>query len=291
MTGFGRGAARRAGVSAQAEIRSLNHRYFEMTCRLPERLLGAEDRVRELLQRRLRRGKVTAVVTCAGRAAGGLPATIDLALAGRYAAMLRRMQRQLRLDGAIQVEHLLALPQVVTAVNGAAADPSAQWPSVAAALEAALRALMRSKEAEGRAIAGDLSARVRRIERYVRRIRRRMPSVVRRYRRRLQLLATQLSKGTVQLDRSRLELEVAMFARNCDVTEELTRLDAHIAAFRRLLVGGQREAGRQLDFIAQEMQREANTAGQKAQDAMISRRVIEVKSEIEKIREQVQNVE
>ncbi len=175
--------------------------------------------------------------------------------------------------------------------NGAAADPVSQWPSVGAALEAAMRALMRSKEAEGQAIAADLSARIQRIERGVRRIRRRMPLVVRRYRRRLQELAAQLSRGAVQLDRSRLELEVAMFARNCDVTEELTRLDAHIAAFRRLLVGGQQEAGRQLDFIAQEMQREANTSGQKAQDVLISRWVIEIKGEIEKIREQVQNVE
>jgi uncharacterized protein (TIGR00255 family) len=291
MTGFGRGTVRRDGGAAQVEIRSLNHRYFEMACRLPESLLSAEDRVRELLQRRLRRGKVTVAVTCAGRPPGGLPATIDLELAGRYAAVIRRLQRRLHLDGTIRVEQLLALPQVVTTTNGAAADPSVQWPAVGAALEAALRALLRSKEAEGRAIAEDLGTRVRRIAQHVQQIQGRMPLVVQRYRRRLQELASQLSRGTVQLDRSRLELEVAMFARNCDVSEELTRLDAHIVAFRRLLHGRQREAGRQLDFIAQEMQREANTAGQKAQDVQISRWVIEVKGEIEKIREQVQNVE
>jgi len=291
MTGFGRGVVKRSGAEAQAEIRSLNHRYFELNCRLPDSLLGCEDRVRELLQRRVRRGKVTASVTCAGRQRGNVPVTIDVALAERYAAAIRRLQRRLRLDAPVGIEQILSMPQVVTVASASSADPASQWPVVSAALDRALQALVCSKEAEGKAIAADLSRRVDRIERHVRQIRRRMPMVLRHYRQRLSRLSAQLSDGAVQLDRSRLELEVAMFARNCDVSEELTRLDAHIVAFRRLLTNGQQEVGRQLDFIAQEMQREANTSGQKAQDALISRWVIEVKGEVEKVREQVQNVE
>lgn len=286
MTGYGRSQQHRDGRTLSVEVRTVNHRFAEYSVRLPGELAPLEGRVRELLQQRIPRGSV--VLTVGGGGEGDAGPVIDRDRAARYLAQLRDLKRELGLKGGVDLRTLLALPGVVSA-GAAAADPGERWEWLAEAATAALDRLDEMRRREGRALQRELAGRVRRLTRLAGRIEalaRRRPA----QRRRLLQARVREIAGGLALDPARLAQEVALFAERADVTEELVRLRSHCAAFAAYLAGKQ-PAGRRLDFLLQEMNREANTIGSKAGDAAVSQLVVELKEQLEKMREQAQNVE
>jgi uncharacterized protein (TIGR00255 family) len=213
---------------------------------------------------------------------------VNKALASRYCQILTDLKRQLGVEDNISLSQIVSLPDVITC---APADIDAEkiWPQIKAALDGAIAKLIESRELEGSALHKDLSFRINAIGLLTKDIQQRAPAVVKKYKRDLEARIKEIA-GSVNLDNSRLETEVAIFAKNCDISEEITRTNAHIKNFK-VVLSSVCEAGRQLDFIAQELYREANTIGAKAQDINISKTVIKIKEQVEKIREQVQNVE
>jgi len=287
MTGFGRGAHTGAAYRVQVEIRSVNHRYREIVARVPRELPGLEEPIRARVAGEVARGRVDVFVT-----AEALPGTrttrIDTKLARRYHDALEALGRELGVAGGVELSLLASLPGVIALEEGAA-DTEACWRDVAPALDQALAALGAMRRAEGAALAADLEAAAERLGRRVEEVEARAPLVVEAYRARLVQRIQDLA-GDVSVDPDRLAAEVVVFADRADLTEELVRLRSHLAQFRAAL-GVDEPVGRKLDFLLQEMNREVNTIGAKAHDAELAGTVVEMKTEIERMREQVQNVE
>jgi len=284
MTGFGRSERRgRLGI-ASVELRSVNHRYLEVGCRLPDSLAGLEDSVRALVQQRVHRGKVTVTVTVQGRPT--VTATVSPSVARQYLVVLRHLQRQLKVPGMVTLEQLTALPGVLIP---AATDTLSAWRfPVLSAAKAALRQLVRGRQREGDILARALRGIAHRLERASAALAARAPHVVSEYQARLE---TRIRALTAQpLEPGRLEQEVALLATACDIAEERTRINAHVAHLRDLLAS-RVAVGRTLDFVAQELQREVNTVGSKANDVEVARLAIQMKGWVEQLREQAQNVE
>lgn len=288
MTGFGRGAARARWGRATVEIRTLNHRYWEFSGKLPDGLLVLEDRLRDAVHRAVRRGKITLSVVCEPQAARDGASCIDRHAAARAHRELTKLQRGLGLSGAVGLEHLLALPEVVRAERAPLHAPVV-WPTIRRALEVALQAVVTRRRAEGQALAREILRRVQAIQRGMQRIQKRAPVVIQEYQRRLEAGMRDLGGGRTA-DPDRLRQEVALYAESCDIAEEMVRLGCHLAAVAAAVTRGG-EVGRKLDFLTQEIYRELNTVGQKARDTTIAADVIHMKGETERIREQVQNVE
>ena len=283
MTGFGRSQRRHRLGTVTAEVRSVNHRYLETSCRLPDGCAGLEDPVRALVQSVVRRGKVTVTVTVTSSPT--VAATVNPAVARRYLDGLRGLQRRLKVPGAITMEALLALPGVVGSAGGAS-GPSRTL--ILQAVRAALRPFAAVRRREGQALARMLKRLTTQLERATAALAARAPQVIVEYRARL---AERLQVLTTQpLDPGRLEQEVAFFAKECDIAEEVARIQAHVAHLKRLLAATA-AVGRTLDFVAQELHREVNTIGSKANDVEIAHLAIQMKGWVEQLREQAQNLE
>jgi uncharacterized protein (TIGR00255 family) len=287
MTGFGSGRGEAGGEAAEVEIRSVNHKFVEVKVRLPREVAALETEIVRAVKDRLARGAVeVAVRRTAGP--GLLAPRVDGALAEAYAAAFRALRARLGLAGEVALADVLAAEGVVR-LEEREVDLAAARPAVAAALAAGLDALLAMRAREGQALERDLLGRLASIDALVARVAELAPRAVEVQRARLAERVAELARG-VSLDPGRLEQEVALFAERTDVAEETTRLASHLAQARALLAAGA-PAGRQLDFLVQEMHREANTIGSKSQSAEISTVVVSLKAEIERIREQVQNVE
>ena len=287
MTGFGRGEAKGKWGTVVVEARSLNHRYLEVSSRMPASLVSLEDRIREAVSKKLKRGRVTLSVSFEKNGEFGELARIDAKHAKRYHEILTSLKKELNLQGEVGIGDLLSLPDVVK-VETAREEIQEIWSQVREALEKATDQLVEMREVEGKALTNDLSRRAVFIEKEVAKIAKRSPVVLRQYRARLSERIKELTTSG-KVDRERLEQEVVFFAENSDITEEVTRIHSHLEAFQKAL-SMKEEVGRKLDFIAQELQREINTIGQKSRDFEISQSVIQIKGEIERIREQIQNV-
>lgn len=289
MTGYGHGEASANGVKVTVELNSVNRKQSDISILLPKELAELEPRIRDEINAVLSRGKINVVVTW-HRSAGGVSERVQLdeALARAYVGAIRRLQRRLGLSGEVTVETILRAPGVLQ-LRETDVDAGRLWPLVETALRRALAGVVRMREREGKHLATDLAKRLRWMEREVAGIRKLAPQMVQRYREQLQ--ARIAAAGVpVPLDDERLTREVVFYADRCDIAEELTRLQSHFAQFREALRRNE-PVGRTLDFLTQEMNREINTIGSKANAAEISRRVVQVKAELEKIREQVQNIE
>lgn len=289
MTGCGEGVATAGGSSCRVELRSVNNRAFKFSLRAREGLVGLEPRAEAVVRRRVRRGTVHMGLDLAGPAAVA-PRRID------------RVQLAAYLDDLDEfcVGRVLAVPRVVDALLGlpgvtceAAADSAAleaAWPLVAEALGRALDALDGMRRAEGRSLADDMLGACAEIGRLVGVIRERVPQAVTRHRERLQERVTSLlADRGVTLAEADFAREVALVADRTDIAEELVRLESHLTQFRSLLA--EESTGRQLDFLAQELAREANTVAAKSADVGIAHAVVEVKTHVDRLREQVQNLE
>jgi uncharacterized protein (TIGR00255 family) len=291
MTGYG--AAEAAdGRRWWVEVRSTNHRFLEVVVRLPRELGALEERVRAAVAQRVRRGRVEVLV----RDEGGVrarEAVVDTELARRYAQALDRLRQELGLDEPVSLQSLLALPEVVR-LEEVRPDPEAVWEELRPVLDQALEGLVGMRAAEGQRLAEDLRGRLVRLEAWVDLVARRAEQLPAAYAERLRQRVGELLRG-LQADQvpdeARLAMEVAAYADRCDVREELVRLRSHLREARALLEAAQGAVGRKLEFLLQEMQREVNTLGSKAADLEVSRAVVEMKSELEAIREQAQNLE
>jgi uncharacterized protein (TIGR00255 family) len=289
MTGFGRAEFEVAGAGYQVELRSVNQRHLDLQVRLPRSLARFEPELRRRLQGRFARGKLELAVS--GRAGAALETLrIDGEAAARYVEAARELAGRHGLGGALDVARLLGLPGVARF-----AEPELPEPLFAAALaDAAERAADEAlvmRRAEGEALERDLRARLARIDVLVGQVEERAGTVQTAARERLRKRAEQLAAETGLADPARLAQELVWAADRLDVTEELVRLRSHGEQFRAALEGGAGGVGRRLEFLLQEMGREANTVGSKGADVPVAHLVVELKTELERMREQVLNVE
>jgi len=288
MTGFGTGTATAGNESLTVELRSVNHKFCEVKVRLPRELSALEGSLQKLVKDRLARGAVDVAVRRASRTALGVVPQVDLALAREYRRAWGELAKALELPDTVTVRDMatqmnvirLEEPQVGLEDAGKAAE---------SALVQALEALGKMREKEGVALSADLSARLGLVAQWVDEVKVLAPKAIDLYRTRLSERIAELSKG-LAVDPQRLAQEVAFFAERTDVAEEMTRLSSHLVQFHELLVSKE-PSGRKMDFLVQEMHREVNTTGSKSQHADISSRIMQLKAELERIREQVQNVE
>ena len=287
MTGFGAGRGGAAGEVVEAEVRSVNHKFCEVKARLPREMAALEtDLVRQVKDRLARGGVDVSLRRTTAR--GALSPRVDAELAAEYARAFEEVRARLGLSGQVSLSEVLAADGVVT-LEERAVDLESARTAGSAALAAALDALLAMREREGAALSRDLESRLAVVEGIAARLAELSPRSVEDYRARLHERVAELSRGLAP-DPARLATEVALFADRTDVTEELTRLSSHVAQMRGLLASGE-PAGRKMDFLVQEMHREANTVGSKSQSAEAAAAVVSLKAEIERMREQVQNVE
>jgi uncharacterized protein (TIGR00255 family) len=289
MTGFGRGDASTAQGKIQVEIRTVNHRFFEISSRLPENLNIFEDKIRTEVAKKIKRGKVNLSLTYENPKNSDPKLVINRPLAKKYKDLLIDLRRSLCLNDEINFSQIIAFPGVIS-VEDKPKEDAELWPFVRSALGGAVGGLMKMREKEGKVLIADIIGREKIILKNITMIERRSKLALKEYRVHLLRKIKELSSGKVNLDKGRIELEVALFAKSSDISEELTRIKAHLKSFVET-IARQDEVGRKLDFISQELHREINTVGQKTSDYRISHLAISIKGEVEKIREQIQNVE
>jgi uncharacterized protein (TIGR00255 family) len=289
MTGYGQAAFEVEGAGFEVELRSVNHRHLDVKARLPRGLAGFEGELRAQVAERIARGKVDLTVRATSGAALADTVELDLAVAERYLAAAAALRARHDVPGDLDVRALLGLPGVARVVERELGEDAARS-ALRSALAAALDSALAMRAAEGAALDRELRGRLARLDELVHAIEARAELVQRAVRDRLRKRAEQLRDETGLLDEARLHQEVVWAADRLDVTEECVRLRSHVAQFRGLL-DASGPAGRRLDFLLQEMGREANTIGSKSADAPVAHDVVELKTELERIREQVQNVE
>jgi uncharacterized protein (TIGR00255 family) len=288
MTGFGAATARAGGEEVTVEVRAVNGKFCEVKARLPRELAALEPAVVRRVKERLSRGGIEVSVRRGTGAGGPAWPRVDVDLAARYLERFRELQERLNVPGAIEVSHLLAAEGVV-GLEERPPDVEAAGEAVAQALHAALDALVAMREREGASLRADLAGRLDVVAGLVDRLAAATPAAVIDYRDRLARRVQELA-GEIAVDPQRLAQEVAIFADRSDITEELTRLRSHLDQLRGLLDATE-PVGRRLDFLLQEANREVNTSGSKSQWAEAAATVVELKAELERIREQIQNVE
>jgi uncharacterized protein (TIGR00255 family) len=290
MTGHGEAHVERDGTAVSVEVRTLNSRYFKLTVRAGERDATLEPRVESMVRKSIRRGTVQVTVRM-DRAAAADDYQLNGAVLIGYRNQLEQLFDQLHAPESIRLESLLALPGVISENTRAATTVDADWPHVEQVLNQALRNLDAMRIEEGKAMQTDLVENCGAISRELEAITTRAPLVVEAYRSRLTERVNKiLAEYEVRLEPADVIREVGLFAERSDISEELVRLRSHVDQFLSVVQLPQ-SSGRKLDFLTQEMFREANTIGSKANDAEIARHVVEIKAAIERMREMIQNVE
>ena len=288
MTAFARVSLAAGGKHWVVEIKSLNQRYFELSMRLPSGMFPLEPQARQLVQSVMRRGKITLSISEEGRAGESLTYELDQDQVRAYLASAKKIKSKFKMEGKLTVEEIMRLPGVVK--EKVAEDPAAwNWAKLSGLLKKVLDKAVRHKEEEGEKLDRDFRQRLDHIAKTTYKIETLVRGNQKVY---FEKLKTRLKDllGDEKLDTERLYREVAFLAERSDITEETVRMKSHLELFEKWL-GRQGEIGRELDFLCQEMNREANTMASKAQLFEVSQEAIAIKSEIEKIREQVQNVE
>jgi uncharacterized protein (TIGR00255 family) len=288
MTGYGKGETSTPNGNFLVEIRSVNHRYGEISVRMPRTFYAFENEVKRQAALVLKRGKIDISVQWDETAAVNAAPQLDLAVARGYYEAYARLAKELNLPQDAQPSYIMSQKGVMKETVGSVDETELQ-PQLLSAVQAAVAALDGMRILEGEALGDDLKARRLQIAEWSALIGERTPQVVMEYRQKLKTRLEQLLEGT-EMDESRLAQEVALLADRSDITEELVRLASHFNQFDEALRGSE-PVGRKLDFLMQEMNREVNTIGSKSNDAAITNLVIQIKAEMEKMREQVQNLE
>lgn len=288
MTGYGRDQQLLHGRSITVEIRSVNHRYFEFSCRAPRGCAFLEDRLKRSLQSAISRGKVEVSLTLQTIESRHTSVAVDHALAGQYLTALRALGEEYSLPDDLTLSSVARLPDVFTLCRDEE-DEEELAADVLQVLQNALDRFVAMREAEGERLRADVLSRVVTMEEHLSFVEERSPQTVMEYRARLTAKLTELLNGAVP-DEARILTEAAIVADRLAVDEETVRLRSHFAQLRRIMESTE-PVGRKLDFLVQEMNRETNTIGSKCSDTAIAGHVVEMKSELEKIREQIQNIE
>jgi uncharacterized protein (TIGR00255 family) len=290
MTGYGRGECSQDGFKITVELGAVNRRQSEISVNLPRELEMLETQIRDVINREIARGRVTARIgihTANGRLSA--QAHINLPLAKAYTTELGKLAKQLKLSGDITLDQVLRAPGVFQ-TDEELVDAESIWPAVEKALRQALTALLKMREREGGHLARDLAARIGVMRRAMEKIQKQAPQTGENHRQQLLTRIRAAGLENIAPDDERLLKEVVLFADRSDISEELTRLQSHFQQFEDCRQAKE-PVGRTLDFLAQEMNREINTIGSKANDALVAREVVILKAELEKFREQAQNVE
>jgi uncharacterized protein (TIGR00255 family) len=289
MTAYGRGQAPTAqGGSWLVELRSVNSRFLDPHLRLPSGIMGLEDRVKKFLGQRLTRGRINLTVTTSGVAMAPPRLALNRGLVQEYRRVLEELKAELGLESDPGLGPFLTNRDLVLAED-TAPDLDDLWQELEPALAAALDEAETMRAAEGATLAQDMLERLERLERLFKDVEARSPELVEAYRQRLRERIAKLMEDP-QPDPQRLALEVAVMADRCDIVEEAVRAASHIEQFRNFIQAAE-PVGRKLDFLIQELNREANTMGSKSPDAGMAQIIVEIKSELERVREQVQNIE
>ena len=288
MTGYGRGQTDYNGTKFSVELNSVNRKQSDIVINLPRDLAALEPRIRQTINENISRGRTNVVVSYQNGSSAPRKLAFDVDLARSYHDAMRGLQKELNAPGEITIGAILQAPGVMRTPEEAF-DSSAVWPAIERALRAALNELIKMREREGKHLAKDLIHRLKAMRKQIKEVRALHPEVVKRYR---AALLERIHKAglPISTDDERLMKEVTFFADRADVSEELTRVESHLAQFAHHLRRHE-PVGRTLEFITQEIFRELNTLGAKANDASISQRVVLCKAELEKIREQIQNLE
>lgn len=288
MTGYGRGEYCHQNRTFTVEIKAVNHRYNDITIKLPRMMNILEERIRKTLQSQISRGKTDVYISFETHAKEDVHIVINEPLADSYVEKLQEIQTRYDLKDNISIALVAKFPDLISAEKHVE-DESFLWELLNPALLDALHSFIAMREREGTSIQQDLLQKLSYIQQLVEKIRKRSPSVIIEYKERLHNRVSELLTGN-DFDQSRLLTEITLFADRCAIDEELVRLTSHLLQLQTML-SSKEPIGRKLDFLIQEMNREANTIGSKANDLEIVQMVIDMKSEIEKIREQVQNIE
>jgi uncharacterized protein (TIGR00255 family) len=288
MTGYGRGEVDHGGAKLSVELNSVNRKQSDIVVNLPRDLAELEPRIRQIINERISRGRMNVLVTLQESANGTRKLALDTGLARSYHEAMLTLQKELSAPGEITIGTILQAPGVMRSPEDSI-DATEAWPVLQQALAVALAELIKMREREGKHLAKDLIRRLKVLRKEIKEVRSLYPDVVKKYR---SALLDRIEKAGLNLpiDDERLLKEVSFFADRSDISEELTRLESHLAQFAHHLRKNE-PVGRTLEFITQEIFRELNTLGAKSNDAAISPHVVACKSELEKIREQIQNLE
>lgn len=290
MTGFGRSEYTDGKRSIIVEIKSVNHRYSDITIKMPRRYSFAEDKLKGAVKDIARRGKIDVSIMVENITEDDTNVKLNTMVARQYYDNLRELQKEFDLSGDITLQFLSSLPDVMKAVPDVE-DEEAIFKSLEIPVLQAAKKLDEMRTLEGTKLAEDIIKRGEYIRSRVKEIEERSPEVTQTYAEKLKDRIKELVGNNVTIPEDRILVEAAIFADKCSITEELVRLDSHIIQLNNIISNSNQPDGKKLDFLVQEMNREANTIGSKANDIEITNKVLEVKSEIEKIREQVQNIE
>jgi len=289
MTGFGRGERKSGSLLVAVEIRSVNHRHAELRVKVPAALCSMEDSLRQRLTSEVTRGRVDAVVSVSGLEIAS-PVEVNHPLIAAYLKAASEAAERHSLRGDLTLESILSLPGAVTFRGESGELSPDQKKTIESAFDAAIGDLQSSRAREGKHLVSDLAKRLRAVEQCRSRVARRAKGMAGRHAKRLAARLAEIEGGRA-VDPGRLAQEVAILASRSDITEELVRLQGHVRQALAYLKDGGEPVGKKLDFLSQEMHREANTINSKAEDLEISRDALAIKAEVEKIREQVQNIE
>ena len=288
MTGFGRGEHEEYGRNFTVEIKTVNHRYSDITVKLPRQLIYLEDNIRKYISKYISRGKVDVFITQGKFSEDDVHVSIDEMLTASYIKALYVLRDKFKLEDDITVSMVSRFPDILNVVKSEE-DSELILKILNAATLSALEKLIVMRETEGLKLSSDITQRVNYIKSIVKIIEDRSPVVVEEYKIKLNDRLKEIA-GDINIDDTRIAVEVAIFADKSSITEEIVRLYSHFEQLLSILMESD-PVGRKLDFLVQEINREINTIGSKASDIIITRNVVDVKSEIEKIREQVQNIE
>lgn len=288
MTGFGRGDYQVEGKEFQVEIKTVNHRYSDIFIKMPRQIGYLEEKVRDLVNKAVSRGKMDVFITFSNFGDDSKCVMLDESLARTYISAVETLRDKFGLKDDISVSLISKYPDVLK-IEQNEEDEEKTWMMLKVAIENALASLINMRENEGKGLKNDLLDKVSYIENFLQEIAKRAPDVVKEYKSKLEARIKDILEQQ-SVDENRLAMEVAIFSDRCSIDEEIVRLSSHLKQMKDTL-NLQQPVGRKLDFLIQEMNREINTIGSKANDLTITKNVVDIKCEIEKMREQVQNIE
>lgn len=290
MTGFGRGEYTDGRRSAAAEIKTVNHRYADISVKMPKRYSFAEEKIKAIVRKKVKRGKAEVSVTVENLTEEDMTVKLNTMIARQYIDNLRELKDTYGLSGDIDIGMVAAMPEVMKSIPDVE-DEEAVLEVVERAVLLATDNLDGMRAVEGAKLSDDLLMRGDLVRDIVKRIEARAPLVAEEYTERLYNRIKELTEDAIEVPEERILIEAAVFADKSNITEELVRLDSHMQQLKDMIESGESPIGKKMDFLVQEMNREANTIGSKSNDLEITSLMLEAKGEIEKIREQVQNIE
>ena len=288
MTGYGIGQRVVSLGRVTAEARSNNHRYLDISLKLPKKLSPFETRIKEMVKAHFSRGRFDISIEMDSGERDQYKLEPNIEAAQMYVHALETLKSKLNLRGEVTLDMVLRAKDVIT-VKEVEGDIDPLWEEISGVVLSCLEALEAMRKSEGRNLAIDLEGRLKRIARHMEEVKSRSPSILEAYRKRLSERLAEMTEG-MEIDRWRLHQEVAYFAERSDITEEVVRIDSHLRQFGQMLESDE-PIGRKMDFLLQELHREVNTISAKANDVIISQKVVEIKVELERMREQIQNIE